>query len=105
MGGGMDANDVGFATARDLAADIRVGQVSPVEVVDALLARIERLNPQTNAFCLVLDDEARAAARSAEEAVRRGETLGPLHGVPVAIKDQMNVTGARVAFGSRLLAD
>ncbi len=101
----MDANDVGFATARDLAADIRVGQVSPVEVVDALLARIERLNPQTNAFCLVLDDEARAAARSAEEAVRRGETLGPLHGVPVAIKDQMNVTGARVAFGSRLLAD
>ena len=101
----MDANDLGFRSALDVAAAVRVKDVSPVEVVEAILGRIERLNPTINAFSQVLGDQARASARVAEATVQRGDELGPLHGVPVAIKDQMNVTGARVTFGSHLLAD
>ena len=101
----MDPTELGFTSALALAQLIRSKEVSPVEVVDGLLERIERLNPRLNAFCTVLGDEVRAAARKAEAAARRGEPLGPLDGVPVAIKDQVNVAGVRVAFGSHLLAD
>jgi aspartyl-tRNA(Asn)/glutamyl-tRNA(Gln) amidotransferase subunit A len=101
----MDANELGFASAIEIAASVRAGDLSPVEVVEGLLGRIERLNPRVNAFCAVLDEQARDAARAAEGAVRRGEPLGALHGVPIAIKDQLNVAGVRVAFGSQLLAD
>jgi aspartyl-tRNA(Asn)/glutamyl-tRNA(Gln) amidotransferase subunit A len=101
----MDLSELGFTSALDLAARIRAKQLSPVEVVDGLLSRIEQLNPTLNAFSEVLADDARAAARAAEAAVLRGDDLGPLHGVPVGVKDQMNVTGAHVTFGTRLLAD
>src|SRR3712207_5340710 len=101
----MDANELGFMPALEIAARVRAREVSPVEVVEACLARIERLEPRLHAFSQVLADGARADARAAEEAVRRGDTLGPLHGVPIGIKDQMNVTGAKVTFGTHLLAD
>ncbi len=101
----MDVNELGFASALDLAAGVRAGRISPTDIVEGLFGRIERLNPAVNAFCVVLADEAQAAARDAEQAVQRGDPLGPLHGVPVAIKDQMNVTGVRVSFGSKLLED
>jgi aspartyl-tRNA(Asn)/glutamyl-tRNA(Gln) amidotransferase subunit A len=101
----MDQSELAFTSAIDLAARIRSGEVSPVEVVDAFLERTDSLNPTLNAFCLVRRDEVRAEAREAEAAVRRGDDLGPLHGVPVAVKDQMNVTGCRITFGTHLLAD
>jgi len=101
----MDLSQLGFTSALDLAASIRTKQLSPVEVVDGILDRIERLNPTLNAFSELLADAARAAARAAEQAIRRGDDLGPLHGVPIGVKDQMNVTGARVTFGTHLLAD
>ena len=101
----MDLSQLGFTSALDLAASIRTKEISPVEVVDGILDRVERLNPTLNAFSEVLADDARAAARAAEAAVQRGDDLGPLHGVPVGVKDQMNVTGARVTFGTHLLAD
>ena len=101
----MDASSLGFASASDLAARIKARDLSPVEVVDALLGRIERLDAQVNAFAVVLDEQARAEARAAEAAVAGGGELGPLHGVPIAIKDQVNVTGVRVTFGSPMLAN
>ena len=101
----MDLSAPGFSSALDLAAAIRRKDVSPVEVVDAALGRIEQFNPTLNAFSEVLVDNARDAARQAEAAVNDGADLGPLHGVPIGIKNQMNVTGARVTFGTHLLAD
>jgi aspartyl-tRNA(Asn)/glutamyl-tRNA(Gln) amidotransferase subunit A len=101
----MDQTALAFTSALDLAAAIRRKELSPVDVVEGALGRIERLNPTLNAFSDVLADEARAAARAAEAAVQRGDDLGPLHGVPIGVKDQMNVTGAHVTFGTRLLAD
>lgn len=101
----MDLSALGFTSALDLAASIRRKELSPVEAVDGILSRIEQLDPTLNAFSQVLNDDARAAARAAEAAVQRGDDLGPLHGVPVGVKDQMNVTGAKVTFGTHLLAD
>lgn len=100
----VDATDLCRMPAADLAAAIRAKTVSPVEVVDAVLARIERVNPILNAYCTVTPEAARAAARNAEAAVLRGDPLGPLHGVPVSIKDLVVTKGVRTTWGSRLYA-
>lgn len=71
----------------ELAPMIRRRKLSPIEVAEALLARIEALNPRLNAICTMHPERVRAAARVAEEAVVRGDDLGPLHGVPIAVKD------------------
>ena len=92
-------------TARELASLIRSRAVSPVEVLDAHLAEIERLNPKLNAIVTLAADQARVAARAAEEAVMRGATLGPLHGLPVGIKDVTVTAGIRTTFGSPLFKD
>ena len=81
---------------------IREQEVSPVEVVAAHLARIAEVNPRVNCFCFVYADEAMAEARKAERAVTSGQTLGPLHGVPFALKDLTPTTGKRTTLGSRL---
>lgn len=93
-----------FMPAGALAARIRRRDISPVEVIDAYLARIERRNPVVNAYTLVLGDAARAAARAAEAAVMSGGPLGPLHGVPVAIKDLDDISGVETSMGSRAVA-
>src|SRR5205814_9151242 len=80
--------------------------VSPVEVVEAILARIERVNPRLGAFVTVTADEARRAARAAERAVmRKGARLGPLHGVPFSVKDLVITRGVRTTFGTSLFRD
>ena len=89
-----------FLPATELAARIRRREVSPSEVVDAYLRRIEERNPQINAYTLVLGDEARQAARAADDALMSGAPLGPLHGVPVAIKDLDDVAGVPTSMGS-----
>src|SRR5437763_1145673 len=101
----MDLTELGFTSAIDLAAKIRAKELSPVEVVDGLLARVDRLNPSLNAFSQLRADEVRAEARAAEATIGRGDALGALHGVPIVVKDQMNVTGARVTFGTHLFGD
>jgi aspartyl-tRNA(Asn)/glutamyl-tRNA(Gln) amidotransferase subunit A len=98
----MSDSDLCYMPATDLAAAIRTKQVSPVEVINAVLARIEQLNPQLNAFCLVTAEAARQAAQAAEQAVMRGEPLGALHGVPVSIKDLVLTKGVRTMRGSKL---
>jgi Asp-tRNA(Asn)/Glu-tRNA(Gln) amidotransferase A subunit family amidase len=95
-----DATKLCFLPATELATRIRRRDLSPVEVIDAYLARIEKRNPVINAYTLVLVDEARAAARAAEKAVLAGGPLGPLHGVPVAIKDLDDVAGVPTSMGS-----
>lgn len=102
----MSRNDaLCFTPATDLAAAIRAKQVSPVEVVDAVLDRLERINPGLNAFTVVLADQARAAARAAETAVTRGDHLGPMHGVPFTLKDLTFTRGIKTMRGSRAFAD
>jgi len=101
----MAVEDLGWLPARDLAALIRTRAVSPVEVIDVVLARIERLNPRLNAFCTITAEEAREAAVAAEVAVMTGESLGPLHGVPVSVKDLVFTRRVLTTGGSRLFAD
>src|SRR3989475_9910778 len=101
----MSNNEVVWSSALDLAARIRQKDVSPVEVTEAILGRIEALNPRLNAFCLVAADQARASALDAEVAVMKREPLGPLHGVPVSIKDVIFTRGLRTTGGSQLFAD
>src|SRR3954452_22264415 len=98
-------DDLCFQPATEIAAQIRAKRLSPVEIVDAVLGRIEALNPRLNAFCALHADEARAAARNAEAAVMRGDTLGPLHGVPISIKDNVPIAGKPLTSGSRLMQD
>lgn len=101
----MAAADLPWRSAQELAALIRGKQVSPVEVVEALLARIERLNPTLNCYATVTAEEAREAAVAAEVEVVTGEILGPLHGVPVSIKDLLFTRRVLTTGGSRLFAD
>lgn len=81
------ADELAYMTVTELAWRIRRRDLSPVEVVDAAIARIEQRNPSINAFVYLGFGDARAAAQAAERAIVRGEALGPLHGVPTAIKD------------------
>jgi Asp-tRNA(Asn)/Glu-tRNA(Gln) amidotransferase A subunit family amidase len=91
-----------WTSATELAGLIRRKAVSPVEVVDAVLERIERVNPSINAYVTVTAEAARAAARAAEAAVARGDVLGPLHGVPYSLKDLTPTRGIRTTMGSKI---
>jgi aspartyl-tRNA(Asn)/glutamyl-tRNA(Gln) amidotransferase subunit A len=92
--------------AFELAELIRKRRISPVEVVDETLARIERLNPRFNVFIAVFGDQARQAARKAEQLVmRRGRKLPPLFGVPVSVKDIVFTTEAPTTAGSKIFGD
>ncbi|HEY7665087.1 MAG TPA: amidase [Xanthobacteraceae bacterium] len=92
-------------SARELARLIRAREVSPLEVLDAHLAVIERLNRKLNAIVTLAAEEARAAARAAEVAAGKGAPLGPLHGLPIAIKDITATAGIRTTFASPLFKD
>ena len=99
------SDEVCFKPAVEIAALVRNRTVSPVEVTAAFLARIDARNPALNAFVTVVADAALAAARAAETAVVRGRDLGPLHGVPFAVKDLVFTAGVRTTAGSRIYAD
>ncbi len=86
--------------ATEQARLVRAREVSPVDLVEASLARIEAVNPVLNAFCFIFPEEARAVAQAAEASVMRGERLGPLHGLPVAFKDFTPTKGHRTTRGS-----
>jgi amidase len=92
-------------SATELADLIATRKVSPVEVLDAHLAAIARVNPKLNAVVTLVADQAREAARDAEAAVAGGAKLGSLHGLPILIKDTTRTKGVRTTFGSPLFRD
>jgi amidase/aspartyl-tRNA(Asn)/glutamyl-tRNA(Gln) amidotransferase subunit A len=95
-------NELAYMPATEMAARIARRELSPLEVVDAFLARVDRLNQGVNAYVLVLDEEARRLARDAEKAVISGAALGPLHGLPIAIKDLFDFkAGVPNTFGCK----
>jgi Asp-tRNA(Asn)/Glu-tRNA(Gln) amidotransferase A subunit family amidase len=97
----MDATELCFTPALEIARLFRQRELSPVDVADAVLDRIERLNPAVNAFITVTPDRARADARAAEARLTRGAPLGPLDGIPYSIKDLEPTAGIRTTYGSK----
>ena len=97
---GTLSDPIHYSPVRALAAAILAGRVSSGEVVDACLARIEAVNPALNAVVQLRADDARADARRADDAVARGEPVGPLHGVPMTIKDSLDTAGMITTGGS-----
>lgn len=95
--------DAAFASIGELAPLIERKHLSPVELTETMLARIEALNPELNAYLTVAADEARAAARQAEQEIMRGNYKGPLHGIPVAHKDVFYTKGLRTTAHSKVL--
>jgi Asp-tRNA(Asn)/Glu-tRNA(Gln) amidotransferase A subunit family amidase len=98
-------DEIAWMSATEMAQAIRSKKLSPVEVTKAMLERIERINPRINAFCLVTPEMALEQARAAEDAVAHGAPLGPLHGVPVSIKDLFDVPGLPTTKGSLIYKD
>src|SRR5438270_9096376 len=94
-----------YAPATDLVEAIRTRRLSPVEVLEDVLQRAERLQPSLHAFMTIDADRARDAARDAEAAVTRGDSLGPLHGLPVSVKDLEPTAGLRTTYGSKFFED
>jgi fatty acid amide hydrolase len=92
------------SSATEIAQKIAAGELSASEVVEAHIQRIEEVNPRLNAVIIPLFDQARAQAKAADEARSRGETLGPLHGVPITIKESFDVAGTVSNMGSSALS-
>ncbi len=101
----MDKADIPFLPASQLSGLIHDRAVSPVEAVEAYLDRIDELNPRLHAYLTVCRDEAITAARDAERALARGNSRGPLHGIPFAVKDQLNTAGIRTTSGTPIFND
>jgi aspartyl-tRNA(Asn)/glutamyl-tRNA(Gln) amidotransferase subunit A len=109
----MNLNSPAAATSSDLtnlnlhevASMVKEKKISPVEITRACLARIEQLNPSLNAFITVTAESALADAHQAESEVQRGEWRGPLHGIPIALKDLIDTAGVRTTAASALFKD
>jgi len=102
MSSHLDSLDICYKSAADLGRMIRSRAISPVELVKIFIRRIEAVNPLVNAFCTLTFEGALEEARQAEQAVMDGKPLGPLHGVPFAIKDLVYVKGVRNMRGSKI---
>ena len=105
IGNAMNEEDLCFTPATELSKLIRSKALSPVEVIDAVLKRIEELNPAVNAFCTVTAELAREQAKRAEQKLMRGDALELLHGIPMSIKDLTATKGIRTMRGSHIFAE
>ena len=101
----MTQRDLETLTIADLSPRIKAGEVSPVEVTRLFLERIDRINPTLNAYMTLTADQALADAKRAEDEIAHGRYRGPLHGIPVSIKDNLATRGVRTTAGSKILAD
>ena len=98
-------SDLAFLPAHELARRIRRRQLSSVELLELYLDRISRLGAPINAVVVLDAGRARARARAADEALARGESWGPLHGVPMTVKESFNITGLPTTYGFTAYAD
>ena len=101
----MQPNDIPYLSATELAGYIESKQLSPLEAVDAYLSRIERVDPKLNSYVTVCAETARAEARQAGEEIAGGGYRGPLHGIPIGVKDQIHAKGITNSDGSKIRAD
>ena len=101
----MSGADLLNLTIFELAPKIKARDVSPVEITEAALAQADRLQPHLNSFITILHDQARSQAKRQEETLSQGEYLGPLHGIPIGIKDNISTAGIRTTVGSKVFAD
>ena len=101
----MERSEIPFLSAAELARQIESRQVSPVEATEAYLERIDQVDGQLNSYVTVLREQALQAARQAESEIAAGAYRGPLHGLPVAVKDQFYSAGIRTTGGSAILRD
>ena len=98
----MDGLELCYLSAGELSRLIKNQDVSPVEIIDAHLARIGETDTTLNSFITLLPEQAKAAARRAESEIQAGNYRGPLHGIPVGLKDLFNTAGVRTTSGSRI---
>ena len=98
----MDPLEICYMSAGQLSQLIQDKEISPVEIVDAHLARIDATEPVLNSFITLLPEQARTAARRAESEIQAGRYRGPLHGIPVGLKDLFNTAGVRTTSGSKI---
>ncbi|MED5401566.1 MAG: amidase family protein, partial [Planctomycetota bacterium] len=101
----MPTEPIWQMTAVAISSAVRSGEISAVEVTEAILERIESVDTHLNAFCTSMADSARATALSIDEQVSRGEDPGRLAGVPISIKDNLYIEGERTTFGSKWFED
>ena len=101
----QESSSFAYASALDLLSAIKTRAVSPVEVMQDCLSRMEQLEPSLNCFVTATPEAALDAARRAERAIMAGDPLGALHGIPISVKDLIAVSGVRQTFGSRTLAN
>src|SRR5436853_6963111 len=97
--------DLAFLSISELSELIRTRKISPVEITQTILERIETLNPAVNAYITVTRDLAMKAAQEAESEIQRKKWRGPLHGVPIAVKDLFDTAGIRTTAGSAVFKD
>ena len=101
----MPDSELVTLTISELAPKIKAKEISPVELTEAALAQADRLQPSLNSFITILHEQARSQAKEQEAALMRGEYRGPLHGIPIGIKDNLDTAGIRTTVGSKALAD
>jgi aspartyl-tRNA(Asn)/glutamyl-tRNA(Gln) amidotransferase subunit A len=101
----MNRGELAFASIEPLAQQLRKKKLSPLELIETMLARIETFNPQLNAYLTVTAEQALGDARRAEREILRGRWRGLLHGVPISLKDNIYTLGVRTTAGSKILRD
>jgi aspartyl-tRNA(Asn)/glutamyl-tRNA(Gln) amidotransferase subunit A len=97
--------DINNLTIKHVSKLIASRKISCLELVDATIERIEKLNPKLNAFITILDQSAKREAKHADSLIKQGKYLGPLHGIPISLKDLIYIKGIRSTSGSKILAD
>ena len=98
----MNKEEICFMSACDMAEKIKTQELTSLEITETIIERIEKINPIINAYCTPTFELAREMAKKADDAVKKGEKLGILNGIPTSIKDIVETEGIRTTYGSKL---
>jgi Asp-tRNA(Asn)/Glu-tRNA(Gln) amidotransferase A subunit family amidase len=97
------SDDIAFASLRELGTKLRRREISSEEIVRIAIERTKKLDPKLNSYITFLPDHALQQARAADDALRRGQDLGPLHGMPISLKDHIATAGVRTTAGAKFM--